>query len=109
MARNTLPGLLIESPAYLRGDPVFLRDRGIRPELQSDGAAGADRGQRGAPFHPDGTEGLHLIKQPWLNLAILLAKVLGRFNRGLPLACESCLFRISPADGGPGEAERASM
>lgn len=72
---------------------MFSRDRGIRPELHSDGVAGADRGQRGAPLHQDGTEGLHLIKQPWLNPAVLLAKVLGRFNRGLPLACESCLFK----------------
>lgn len=71
---------------------MFLRYRGIRTELQLDGVAGANHRKRGIPFHQDGTEGLQPIKQPWLYLAVLFAKVLRRFSRGLPLACESCPF-----------------
>lgn len=65
---------------------MFSRYRGVRTELQLDGVAGANHRRRGIPFHRDGTEGLHPIKQPWLNLAVLFAKILRRCSRGLPLS-----------------------
>lgn len=70
---------------------MFLRYRGIRTELQLDGVAGAENTEK-EEFRSIRmeTKGLHSAKQPWLNLAVLFAKVLRRFSRILPLTCESC-------------------
>ena len=53
------------------------------------------------PFCQDGTEGLHSIKQLWLNLAVLFAKILNRrFSCILPLnLCELPFLNLS-RDGG---------